>query len=203
MWRKLFDEDTPLMRALAVATDLLLINLLAFAGILTVAASGASIIALFDLSGQLARGEESYIVRGFLASVKKHFFTGLKIGAVLLLFLVVFISEIWGIQKYFAGNLMLIIMVCFAATLITTILLIAVMLFARYDNTFLVTIKNSFLMSIGFLPYTVAILFVWVLWIFILLRFWTVILPVGMMFGLSLPAYLSMMIYEPALKKSL
>ena len=72
MWR-IFDMENPVMRALAVACDLLLLNLLALLCCVPVITAGASITALNDLTIRIVRQEDEYIVRPFFRSFADNF----------------------------------------------------------------------------------------------------------------------------------
>ena len=70
MWDKLgsvFDMENPLMRALAVVADLILLNFLTIIGMIPVVTAGASLTARNDVLQHIVRKEEGYIARSFWA----------------------------------------------------------------------------------------------------------------------------------------
>ena len=88
MWDKLgavFDMENPLMRALSVVADLILLNFLTILGMLPVVTAGASFTARNDVLQHIVRREEGYIARSFFASYKSNLKQGSLMG---LLFMV-------------------------------------------------------------------------------------------------------------------
>ena len=196
-----FDDDKPIMRALSVAADLLILNLLTAICMGTVIAAGAAVTALYHMTYQIVRKESGYIVRGYFASVKRNFVPGLLMGLLSAVCMLAVAFNLWGIRHFAGGSRLLIVLTMVAAIAAYTVFLYAFILLARYDNGIGKTLANAFLLSVGYFPRTVLMLFVHALWFGVLLRFGNILFPVALMFGLSLPAYMCAFVYDGIFQK--
>ena len=73
---------------------------------------------------------------------------------------------------------------------------------AKFENSFGAKFKNAFLMAVGALPRTVAMVAIWVVTLFVLTQYYR-LLPLFLFFGISLPAYLSSFLYYPVIKRQI
>ena len=192
MLERIFDMDNPLMRALSVAADLILLNLLTVFCSIPVFTWGASYTALNDLVGHLVRGEEGYVAKSFFQSFRTNFKKGVLLG---LLFLVaggVLAVDIYALRKaMFAVRI-------FFYVLAMWLLLLAILSFAllsRYENSIVVTLKNAVSLVVGFFPYCLGILCTTMVFLGILFVFWSRLLPVVLLMGVSLPCYVNALFF--------
>lgn len=198
MWNRIFDMDNPVMRALGGICDLLVLNLLAVLCSLPVVTAGAAFAALFDVLLRIVRNEDTGVVRGFLRALRGN----LKKGSVLgLVFLLAF--AVLYVDYHLAAALapMLRVPVVAAALIVGAVALYAFALLARYENTLTQTVKNAATLSVAYFPRTLGLLvFTVALWL-LCLQFFTIALPVLLMFGLSLPAYIGALLFDPIFQK--
>lgn len=198
---KLFDADSPVMRFLGRMGDLMILNLLVTLCSLPIVTIGASLTAMHYVMLKLVRGEEGYITKDFFKSFRMNFKQATIIWLIMLAFLILF-----GVDYYlvvFSGigfpkglNKVL--------TAIAILLVIASMyifpVLSRFDNTVRNTIKNGFIMSIMALPKSLVMTVLFaapVLVLFLVPR----AIPLVLLFGTSLPGYLSAMLYSQTFRK--
>lgn len=191
--KRLFDMENPLMRTMAVACDLLVLNLLAILCCLPVVTAGASLTALFDISIHMVRGEEGYIFKPFFRSFAGNLKKGSLMGVLFLLAAVILVVD------YQAASFYIPMLRAGAAALLVILLAIALYAFAllsRYENTVFRTLKNAAALAVGFFPRTLGMTaFTVALWI-LGFRFYQVGAPVLLMFGLSLPSFVSALLLK-------
>lgn len=198
MWNRIFDMENPLMRSLAAICDLLVLNLLTVLCSLPVVTAGAALTALDDMLLRMVRREETAVVRGYFRAFRSNLKNGVILGLVFLLAAVVLYVDYW-----FADALMpsLRVAVVAVAILVAAVACYAFALQARYENTLLQTLKNAATLSVAFFPRTLALLvFTAALWL-VCLYFFQIAMPVLLMFGLSLPAYIGAMLFDSIFQK--
>lgn len=149
--RRLFDLDSPLMRALARFTDLMILNILTIICSLPIITMGAAITALYGAVGRL-QNEEGHTITNYFSCFKENFRQAtciwlilLPIGAVIIL----------AILYYSSGNiehpLIPAIIVIFGFVLWTMTLSWAFPLQSRFYNTVKGTLRNALICSVAFL----------------------------------------------------
>lgn len=198
---KFFDLDSPLMQVLNKVADLMWLNILAMLCCIPVITAGASLTALHYMALKIVRNEECYITRGFFKSFKENFRQGTVIWLLVLLVAGIlagdyFIMKNSGIQ--FNKVLQVIITAVGVLALFTTVFVFPVL--AKFENTVVRTIKNAFIMSILQFPKTILMIILG-LFPFILIVISMRLIPVAFLFGMSVPAFLSAMLYNKFFKK--
>lgn len=198
---KIFNLDSPVMQSLSKMADLLLLNLLAGICCIPIVTIGASMTALHYMSLKMVRDEECYIVKGFFKSFKQNF----KQATIIWLLILVTIAVI-GADIYIMNNMgesvsrvirfivtIVGIIVAFGSTFVFPVL-------AKFDNPVLRTIKNAYIISILQLPKTILMMALNVVpWVILATSVkWA---PIPLFFGLSVPAYVSAMLYNNFFKK--
>ena len=196
-----FEEDNPFMKVMALAADLIVLNLCTAVCCIPVVTAGAAFTALNEFSWKRIRGEESYLVRSFFRSLKGNLKRAVPLG---LLFLILFFmlgTEFWGVYHYL-GAVPVFFGILIAETLVVfAIAVYSFALLSRYDNSVLGTLKNAVLLAAGYFPRTLLMLAVFVAWGFVNIRFVKFMLPLFLFFGVSLPVYLCAYVYEPVFRK--
>ena len=196
--RKLFSMDNPLMKALSIAADLLILNVLTAVLCIPVVTMGPAIIAMHEVIIHIVRGEEGYTVQPFF----KAFASNFKKGALMSL-IVVIAGGILFFDYYAAVTIIPAIKVVVIALSIIflAVTFYAFGLLARYENTLRATWKNAVLLSIGNFPRTLFMVVCAVgLWI-VCIQFYQFGIPVLLMFGLSLPAYVNILLLNGVFHK--
>lgn len=198
---KLFDLDSPFMRALSRMGDLMILNILVLFLCFPVITAGAAFTGMHFVLLKIVRGEEGYLVRGFFKSFKQNFKQA-TILWLIMLFIIALIAADFIILN--AGMELPVVyrMLILAVALI--LLMIAVYVFpvlARFDNTIKNTLRNAFLIAFLNLPKTIlmVLLFFLPLVISYFLTSYSVLFM--MLFGISAPAYASAYLYSGIFKK--
>ncbi len=197
MWR-IFDMENPVMRALAVACDLLLLNLLALLCCVPVITAGASITALNDLTIRIVRQEDEYIVRPFFRSFADNFRK-----ATLLWLLVLLAAALLGVDYLAALSYIPALRVGIIAIgiIVFAVALYAFALLARYENSLRATVRNAAALSVAYFPRTLGMLAATVLFWALCLRFYQIGAPLLLLFGLALPCYLNATLLNGVFRK--
>ena len=196
--RRLFDMDNPVMKALSVAADLLVLNLLTLLCSLPILTAGAAFTAMSDIVIRLVRQEEGYIVkpffRSFAGNLKKGSLLGILLLAAAALLYFDYLAALVYIPALRAG-------IAAIAVIVLAVALYAFPLLARYENTLGGTLKNAATLSVGYFPRTLAMVVCAVGFWVLALRFASFGVPILTMFGLSLPCYVCVLLLNGVFHK--
>ena len=196
--KNLFSMDNPFMQALDIAADLLVLNLLTLLCCLPVVTAGAAYTALNDVVLRILRREEGHIVRDYFRAFKRNFKQGVPLGLLFLLAAALLYADYLAAQTYVPP---LRIGIAAIALIVLAIALYAFALLARFENTLRGTVKNAAALAVAYFPRTLgALVFVLAFWV-LALRFLRYSIPVLVMFGLSLPCYLCLMLFKDVLDR--
>lgn len=197
MWR-IFDSENPVMRALGVACDLLVLNLLALLCCVPIVTAGASITALNDIVIRLVRQEDEYLVRPFFRSFAANWKK-----ATLLWLLVLLAAALLGFDYLAALSYIPTLRVGILALGIIAfaVVLYAFALLARYENTLCATLKNAAVLAVAYFPRTLGMLAATVLFWVLCVRFAQIGAPLLLLFGLALPCYLNAMLLNSVFER--
>ena len=196
--KKLFDMDNPVMQALSVAADLLILNILTLICSLPVITTGPAFTAMNDICLRITRGEDCYTVKGFFRSFAANFKKGVLAGilfiacAVFLYFDHMAATAYIPVMRY--GILAL-------GVLVSAVAFYTFPLLARYENTLGNTLKNAAILAVGYFPRTLLMAISSIaLWL-LCLRFFRIGGPILLMFGLSLPCYINALLLKGVFNK--
>lgn len=197
MWKNLFSMENPVMQALGVACDLLVLNVLAALCSLPLVTAGPALAALSAVSLAAVRGEENGAARPFFRSFRANLKKGVPLGLLFLLLFFVLAVDYWAAGVWFpAAARLLRLPVLAAGALLLSLALWAFPLLGRYENTLPGTLQNALRMAAGFFPQTLGMLLCTAgLWA-ACLRFFAQAAPVLLLFGFSLPAYVCALLYD-------
>ncbi len=186
--RWLFDMDRPLMRGLSAAADLLILNLLTLLCCLPLFTVGPALTAMADGCLRLVREEGSSVSRTYFLAFRNSFRRSLPFGLLLLLIAGLLYFDYLAAVTYIPPMRYVI------ASLGVLLLAVAISVFfllASGVSGFRETCRQAVLFTVGYAPKTALLLVVWLaLWI-LALMFLRYSAPVLLMFGLSLPGYVS------------
>ena len=199
---RLFSLDSPLMQALNKVADLLWLNVLTLICCLPIVTIGASLTAMNYMALKIARNEECYITKGFLKSFKENFKQATVIWLILLVIIAVLAADYLlvngnpetALEKILWGVIGAMVLMVASTTLYVFPVL------AKFENTVSRTVKNAFMISLMQFPKTVVMA---VAYAVPPVLFFTVVpaMPLCLMFGLSLPAWISAKLYSKFFKK--
>ena len=198
----LFRIDSPAMRFLARVADLMLLNVLILVFSIPIVTTGAALSAAHHTALKLRR-EEGHIISEFIRSFRTSFkqATGswlicLAVVAAVCLDLVLtrtLITPLW-----IAIRTLLIavaVLTCMVSTWFFSLV-------AIIQNTFAAHLRNSFGLTLGYLPRSImmALLYIAPWWI----SYWIPEIAILLLlFSTSVPVYLSTFFYLPVYKKML
>lgn len=188
MMKKIFSSDNPLMKALSIAADLLILNILTIVLSIPIVTMGAAVTAMYDIVIRIVRGEEGYTVKPYFQAFKANFKKGTLLG------LIVVGAGVLLYFDYLAAETYIPIMKAGVAAIGVIVLATAFYAFAllaRYENTFGATLKNALILMVGNFPRTLLMVICAVgLWV-ICINFTQFGIPVLLLFGLSLPCFVN------------
>ena len=198
---KLFDLDSPLMNILNKMADLMWLNILTLICCIPIVTAGASLTAMHYMALKIVRNEECYITRGFFKSFKENFKQATIIWFILLLAAGVIAGDFYIITEtgMELNNVIKIIIMAAAVLVLFTATFVFPVL-AKFENTIKRTLKNAFVMSILQFPKTILMVILGIVpWI--AGAFFYQIIPIVFLFGFSVPAWVSAMLYNKFFQK--
>ena len=194
---KIFDLDSPLMNVLNKMADLMWLNILTLICCIPIITAGAALTSMHYVALKIVRNEESYIFKSF----KTNFRQATLIWLLLMLVAAILGGDYYIITKsgmQFSQVLVVLIMAAGVLVICTSLYVFPVL--AKFDNTIMGTIRNAFIMSILQLPKTV-VMFVMAFFPLIIYLVSLRLIPIIFLFGFSLPAYASAMLYNKFFQK--
>ncbi len=197
----IFEEGSLFQRFLNKTADLLILNLLTLLMCVPIITAGASFTAMHYVLLKMAREEEGYIVKSFFRSFKRNFVQATALWVIYLL--------IWGLM---GSNLYMIIQgsgrypiwlpssILVGALCLIMIMIYTFAMLSRFDAGIFHTLVNAVMLTFGELPRSLEML---VITIVPLAAFMTssVLLPLLVLFGISVPGYACAKVYDPIFRK--
>ena len=180
---KIFDLDSPLMNVLNKMADLMWLNILTLICCIPVITAGAALTSMHYVA------------------LKINFRQATLIWLLLMLVAAILGGDYYIITKsgmQFSQVLVVLIMAAGVLVICTSLYVFPVL--AKFDNTIMGTIRNAFIMSILQLPKTV-VMFVMAFFPLIIYLVSLRLIPIIFLFGFSLPAYASAMLYNKFFQK--
>lgn len=193
MLRKIFDLDNPLMRGLAKAADIVVLNILFLLCCIPVVTAGAALSALYAMTLKMVRNEEPPIVKGFLRSFRENLRQGIFFGVLFTLAAGAILLNLLLFRDITAGVVQMVKTACVAVGfLLAAIGLYVFPMTGRFQMRAGEIFRNAVLISVTQLPKTVAMLLLYVF--SAILAFWSeitlfVAMTVFLVFGFALLAY--------------
>ena len=193
---RIFDNEGPLMSVLNKLADLLWINMLTLLCCIPVVTAGAAMTAMHFVLLQIVRNEEGYLTRPFFKSFRQNFRQATIIWLFILVLMGVFAGNVYlqsaGYLKLQGGARAII------AVGVFLVLCVVVRVFpflAKFENSIFNTVKYAFMSSIAQFPQTLLMMILYAVPP-VVLFFFPKAFPVVFLFGISLPAYVSALLYN-------
>lgn len=206
MFKKIFDHENGFWRGMSKVADVVSLNLLFMICCIPIITIGASASAFYTNMMKLAQNEESYILRGFFGAFKENFKK-----ATIIWLIMFFLGAFLILDAYLVTTASDVFPVVFRYVIYAIVFVYAMMLSfvfalqAKFENSVLGTIKNSFLMGIAhFLPWGIIIVLVTYLPFALLLVRLDIILfifPLLLLCGFGLIAYINSKCFLRIFKK--
>lgn len=167
---KLFSVDGGLYKFMQSLTTVFKVNMLWLLCSLPIVTLGAATIAAYDVTLKMVDDEEGYVGRQFFKAFKSNLKRGIPLG-LLFLFCIYVVWLDFSLFEQIEGNPMILLIMGFVAAYVFLLAFIyAFPLQARYENTLIRTLQNSFNIS---LKYFVRTLFTIILVVFeVVIIFW-------------------------------
>ena len=157
------DDRNRLFRYFEVFGNIFGLNICFIIACLPIVTIGASITALYSMCIRLQENEEETIIYPFFTEFKKNFKQATLTWLALVVAFVVMAAEYLVIQKIGGAIGTVYFIVLFIELLIVALAIPFLFpLIARYKNTFLGTIKNSIILSVGYFGSWIKIVVAWV-----------------------------------------
>ncbi len=197
----LFNLDNPVWSFMGKVADLVILNILAFVCSIPVFTIGASWTAMYFVTIKIVRKEEGYVIRDFFRSFKENFKQATVIWLLVLVVAAIFAGDflIYRMMPDQIPTFIMIVVAVLAYLLLGTTVYVFPVL-SRFDNTIKNTIKNAFILSIANIPFTILFIILLALPIVVAL-FVIELAPILILMGISLPAYLSSMMFVRIFRK--
>lgn len=159
--QKLFSMDGKLIYILNKIADMIILNLLWILCCLPIVTIGASTTALQYVVLKMVRNEESYVVQSFFRAFKENLRQSTIVWMILMLLgMVLYLDFYYAMHTNSVFAKATIFMVSGIAFLILFMANYVFPVMSFFENTTKKVIKNSFLMAIAHLPYTVLIMLI-------------------------------------------
>ena len=197
----IFEEGSSFQRFLNKMADLLILNIITMLMCLPIITAGAALTAMHYVLLKMVRGEEGYILKSFFRSFKREF----RQATVLWILYV-------ALAALMASNLVLVLQGSgrYPIWLPSSIVVVAVLelmfmiytfaMLSRFDDTIYRTLLNAVTLTFAELPRSLEMAVITLVPLIAFLRV-SILLPVLVLFGLSVPGYACAMIYDPVFRK--
>ena len=208
----LFNLDSPIMRFLSKVCDLMILNVMCIICCLPIVTAGASITALYTITMKMVRGEESYIFKGFLKAFKENFKQSTIIWLIMAV-LGIFVFVDYQAASLLPENMSNLFRILIGALIIFYLMVLSYIFpyTARFENNIKNIFKNSLLIAILNLPWTILVIALPIALGFLTFLTTTTLVygsMLWMLLGFAVVAYIESMIfrrvfakYEPASEK--
>lgn len=156
---KLFSVDSPFYRFMVKLLDVIKLNFMWILFSLPIVTIGASTVAAMTVALRMVDDEEGYVCRSFVKAFKENWKQGIVLG---LISIVAIYAVYLDFQLFEAveGNPILFLMIGMVSCFVVVMCLIyAFPLLARYENTLIRTIQNSFRIARKYYGRTIMLLF--------------------------------------------
>lgn len=183
---KFFSVDSPFYRFIVRLWDIVQLNFCWIICSIPIVTMGAATVAVCSVSLKMAEDTEGYIVRSFFKAFKENLKGGSLLGILTLLaaYAVYLDFQFWVATQ----SALFLIMGIVAIFVFAMGLIYAFPLMARYENSLIKTLKNSYDIATRFFLQTLLAVFVVVIEI---VAFWwnTTMMILGVIFGPALVMY--------------
>lgn len=198
---KLFDIESPLIQGLNKIADLMWLNVLTLICCIPVITAGAALTSAHYVALKMKRNEEGYITREFFKSFKMNFKQSTLIWLLVLLITLIFAVDFYIIKEggIVLSNVLQVILMALCCLFVFTVIWVFPMQ-SKFVNSIKGTIKNAFALSIIQIPRTLLMLVVYLL-PYVILYFTLQVFPLVILFGISVPVYVSAMLYNKMFKQ--
>lgn len=194
MKKDLFKPEAPIWKFMELFVELVKLNIIFLLTSLPIVTIGASITAMNSVCFKLREKRVGYIVDDYFNAFRGNFKNSTITWIVFLCYLVTLVMAI----NSRALNQGTIIMLGIASSMVLTVVIYALAMFARFDNGLLDTIVKASLIGVVGIPYIIVIMLMMIA--LTMATFTTyltmfIALPMWILFGFSTVGYISAVFY--------
>ena len=200
---KIFDFDGPVAGFIFLVRDLFVINLLTLVFMLPVFTIGPALKALAFTCLKIVRKEDGNVGATYIKNFKLNFRQSVGFGLVCLVLFLIMAGDIAALVIYWKTfSMIMIVPLIIVLFLLFATLIYAIPMQGRFLNPVGVTFRNAFWAALFKFPKTLVMVLAFLILPCLYLLVSGNFFPLLVMFGLSLPAYLNAVIYEPFFKET-
>ena len=154
----LFSMDNKFFSALSKFADLAILNIVFLITCIPIFTIGAATTSLYEVTMKMVKDEESYVIRGYLKAFKSNFKQSTLMFLIVAVVIGILVTDIMIIDAS-SGTFWSILEICVIAFLFVAIFIVSYVfpVQAKFVNNIKNTLKNATILSIRFLPKTVVI----------------------------------------------
>ena len=197
----IFEEGSPFQQFLNKVADLLILNLITLLTCLPIITIGASLTAMHYVLLKTVRGQEGHVVRSYFRSFRRNFVQATILWLIYLAVWILMVSNLYmivqGTGRY---PIWLPSSILVAALLILVFMIYTFAMLSRFETTVFEALTNAVMLTISELPRSLEMLIITVVPIAAFF-FAPILLPILILFGLSVPGYACAMVYDPVFRK--
>ncbi len=199
---KLFDLDSPFMQVLNKLADLMWLNVITLVCCIPIFTIGASLTSAHYVALKICRNEEGYISKDFFKSFRENFKQSTLMWLLAMLLIAIVAGDLWIMKNSaeFEVNTIIRSIIMAVGILLTFTLMWLFALQAKFLNKMTVTIKNAFAISILQFPKTLLMIVMYLIPV-VLYAISLQTFPIVLLFGISVPVYVSALLYNKTFKK--
>ncbi len=192
--------NNPFFQFMNTLASFILLNILFLITCIPIITIGAAMTSLYSVTLAYAKEEQSYFIKGYFKSFKQNFKQGTQIWLLLLTvaLILVFNMSFWHTLGSLLGTVLFILM-GLVLTVASLCYLYVFPLLARFTNGTLQTIKNAIFIAFLNLKYSILMLAINSLLVFLLYHFPPVAM-LFMVFGITFTAYIQSFIFNRVFK---
>ena len=194
---RFFDANNPVMRFLARIVDLAVLNLMTLACMIPIVTAGPAITAMNNVLIHLVRKDETYVWKMFIASFRQNLKQGIGLGLLYTAIFAVAGLELVMLHSIDAkSSTMFMIIITVIGICVFGVGIYTFALLSRFENTVRGTLVNAATLALGHILRTLGMLAICAAWAAFLWFAHGITLLV-LLYGLTIPGYLCVMVYNP------
>ncbi|MBQ1530934.1 MAG: YesL family protein [Solobacterium sp.] len=194
---RFFDANNPVMRFLARIVDLAVLNLMTLACMIPIVTAGPAITAMNNVLIHLVRKDETYVWKMFIKSFRQNLKQGIGLGLLYTAIFAVAGLELMMLHSIDAkSSTMFMIIITVIGICVFGVGIYTFALLSRFENTVRGTLVNAATLALGHILRTLGMLAICAAWAAFLWFAHGITLLV-LLYGLTIPGYLCVMIYNP------
>ena len=194
---RFFDANNPVMQFLSRIVDLAVLNLMTIACMIPIVTAGAAITAMNNVLIHLVRKDETYVWKMFIKSFRQNLKQGIGLGLLFTAIFAVAGLELMMLHSIDAkSSTMFMIIITVIGICVFGVGIYTFALLSRFENTVRGTLVNAATLALGHILRTLGMLAICAAWAAFLWFAHGITLLV-LLYGLTIPGYLCVMIYNP------